>query len=124
MKLTALRPEPPRPKPWFVGLTLLCCAFFAAVATAQTSAAPVKTLRLAFPSAESGFDPAQIGDNYSLSVTAQIFDGLYGYDELARPVRLKPVTALGMPEVSADFRTWTVRLKPVPCSPTIRCSKA
>jgi len=91
----------------------LCCLLWALSATGQGAGAPpVKTLRLAFPADVSGFDPAQAGDNYSFSVTAQIFDGLYGFDELARPSKLRPVTALGMPEVSADFRTWTVRLKP------------
>src|SRR5213075_138515 len=31
---------------------------------------------------------------------------------LARPYKVVPNTAAGMPEVSADFRTWTLRIKP------------
>jgi ABC-type transport system substrate-binding protein len=37
---------------------------------------------------------------------------LLRYDPLARPVKLQPGTAAALPEPSADFRTWTVRLQP------------
>ncbi len=67
-------------------------------------------LRILFEAAETGFDPAQVGDLYSQRVCAHIFEALLGYDPVAVPVRLVPVTAEAMPEVSADFRTWTVRL--------------
>ncbi len=59
-----------------------------------------KVLRYAFPIAETGFDPAQITDLYSRIVTHHIFDGLYRYDHLARPFKIKPNTAAAMPEVS------------------------
>ena len=65
-----------------------------------------------FSSAETSFDPARISDLYSRAVTAHIFEALYAYDMLARPTRVRPLTALGMPEVSDDFRVWTVRIKP------------
>ena len=71
-----------------------------------------KVLHVAFPVAETGFDPAQVNDLYSRTVTPHIFEGLYEYDHLARPAKIKPQTAVGMPEVSADFRTWTVRIQP------------
>ena len=73
---------------------------------------PLRTLRYAFPVAESGFDPAQISDTYSRTVTAHIFEALYGYDHLARPAKIVPLIAAGMPEVSEDFRTWTFKLQP------------
>jgi ABC-type transport system substrate-binding protein len=81
-------------------------------AEAAAAAAGRKVLRLAFPVAETGFDPAQIADLYSRTVTPHIFEGLYQYDPLARPVQIRPLTADGMPEVSADFRTWTVKVRP------------
>jgi ABC-type transport system substrate-binding protein len=70
-----------------------------------------KILRVAFRSAETSFDPARISDIYSRTVTANIFESLYGYDYLARPIKVVPALADGMPEVSADFKVWTVRLK-------------
>ncbi|OWQ84664.1 bicyclomycin resistance protein [Roseateles terrae] len=89
----------------------------AAPAAASVAApAPVeareKVLRYAFLVAESTFDPAQISDLYSRTVTAHIFESLYNYDYLARPYLLKPNTAAAMPEVSDNFRTWTIRLQP------------
>ena len=71
-----------------------------------------KVLRYAFPIAETGFDPAQLSDLYSRIVTASIFDALYGYDYLARPVKVRPNVAVGMPVISDDFRTYTVKIKP------------
>jgi ABC-type transport system substrate-binding protein len=88
--------------------TLLLLA--AALGTAQ--AAEPKVLRYAFSSAETGFDPSQLTDIYSRTVTANIFEALYRYDHLARPVRLLPLVAAGPAEISADFKTFTVRIRP------------
>jgi ABC-type transport system substrate-binding protein len=71
-----------------------------------------KTLHLAFPIAETGFDPAQISDLYSRTIAAAIFDAPLQFEYLARPLRLRPNTLVDLPEVSADFRTFTFRLRP------------
>ena len=71
-----------------------------------------KVLRIPFEAAETGFDYAQVSDLYSNRAIAHIFDAPYEYDHLARPFKIKPATAVAMPEISADFRTYTVRLKP------------
>jgi ABC-type transport system substrate-binding protein len=90
----------------FVALATCLC-----LGTAQAQpAAPEKVLRYAFPVAETGFDPAQVNDLYSRIFTANMFDALYGYDYLARPAKVRPVLAEAMPETSADFRTFTVRM--------------
>ena len=95
-------------KRWLLGAGLI--AALASPAAAQTAAK--KVLRYAFEVAETSVDPARINDLYSRTITAHMFEGLYHYDHLARPVRIKPLTADGMPQVSADFRVWTVRIKP------------
>ena len=85
----------------------------AGMAAAATAAAPaLKVLRYAFPVAESGFDPAQISDLYSATLAANIFDAPLQIAFLARPVRTRPNTLAAMPEVSADFTTFTFTLKP------------
>jgi ABC-type transport system substrate-binding protein len=93
--------------------TSLCLALGAAhPASAQAAdKSQEKVLRYAFQVAETGFDPVQLSDLYSRMVTSHIFEGLYGYDYLARPVRIVPVLAEAMPEISPDFRTFTVRLR-------------
>ncbi len=87
----------------------LCCWALHGVATAAAGAP--KTLRYIFPAAETGFDPAVSRDLYTGHITQAIFDTLYTYDYLARPVQLVPAAAAAMPEVSADGKTYTIRLK-------------
>jgi ABC-type transport system substrate-binding protein len=84
----------------------------AAQAQNNGTAQGLRVLRYAFPIAESGFDPAQISDTYSRTVTCHIFEAMYAYDHLARPVKTVPLTADGMPEVSEDFKTWTFKVRP------------
>lgn len=82
-----------------------------AVAAETPSAVGPSILRVPFAAAETGFDPAQISDIYSRTVTAHIFEALYHYDLLAMPVKVRPLTAAALPEVSDDSRVWTVRLQ-------------
>jgi len=91
-----------------VALTLLL-AVLPPAALGQATAG--KTLRVSFPIAETGFDPQAVGDAYSNYVNRAIFDPLYRYDYLARPYKLVPNTAAGMPEISADGKTWTIRVR-------------
>ena len=93
-------------------LLALCLAGLPARAADSGAAAATKTLRYAFLIAETGFDPAQISDLYSRTVAAGIFEAPLRYEFLARPVRLRLATAASMPEVSADFKTFTFRIKP------------
>jgi ABC-type transport system substrate-binding protein len=70
------------------------------------------TLRIAFPVAETGFDPAATSDLYSDHVQRAIFDTLYGFDYLARPYKRVPRTAAAMPVIEDGGRTWTFRVRP------------
>jgi len=94
-----------------------CAAAFVAAlalcACARAIAADMsKTIRTAFIVAETGFDPAATSDIYSDSVQRSIFDTLYGFEYLTRPYRRAPRTAVAMPEITDDGRTWTMRVKP------------
>ena len=80
-------------------------------AAAEKSSA-AKTFRWAFPVAETGFDPVQINDIYSNYVVSNVFEAPLQYDYLARPALLKPRTAAAMPLISADFRIFTVHIRP------------
>jgi len=70
-----------------------------------------KVLRVTFQAAETGFDPVRVSDYYSGSIIEAIFEPLLTYDYLARPVRLVPKTAEALPQVSADGRTYTLRIR-------------
>ncbi len=71
----------------------------------------LKTIRIAFDTAESGFDPVRVVDNNSATVLEAVFDRLLTYDYLARPARLVPMAAEALPEVSDNGRTYTFRLR-------------
>ncbi len=80
---------------------------------AAAEGAPRKTLRIALNSAETGFDPVQINSDWnSTFLISQILEAPLMFDYLARPARLLPCTAQALPEISADGRVFTLRLRP------------
>ena len=83
-----------------------------ALAAPPATGQPLKVVRYAFLIAETGFDPAQITDLYSRTVATGMFEAPYQWEFMARPLRMRPNTAAGMPEISADFKTITIRIKP------------
>ncbi len=98
-----------RSAPFGAALAVLALTLVAAVAGAADM---TKTLRVAFPIAETGFDPQAVGDTYSFDVCRAIFDPLYTYDYLARPVKLVPNTADGLPQITDGGRTYTIKVRP------------
>jgi ABC-type transport system substrate-binding protein len=84
----------------------------ACLAPLAEAADPNKVFRYAFEIAETSFDPPRISDLYSNIVNGAMFDTPLSYDYLARPSKLKPNTLASMPEVSADGRSYTLRVKP------------
>jgi len=92
-----------------VGLSafsLFVCA--GAPATADTG----KTLYFCFEPLETGFDPTQFADHYSLEVVNSIFEPLLTYDYLARPQKLVPDTTTGLLEIGERGRTFVFKIKP------------
>ncbi len=78
----------------------------------QANAAPVKPIRFSFLIAETEFDPARASDLYSNTINDAIFEPLLTYDYLARPVKLKPGIAAGMPEITEDGKLYTFKIRP------------
>ncbi len=70
-----------------------------------------KVLRLGFPTAETGFDPIAVSDLYSNTIIEAIIEPMLGYDYLARPVKLVPLTLVDMPQVSDNGSTYTFKLR-------------
>ena len=92
-----------------------CAALLALAAAAWSGgagAAEPKVLRVPFLIAETNFDPAYASDTYSNTVIDEIFEAPLTYEFLARPYRLKPQTAVALPEITEGGRVYTLRLKP------------
>ena len=90
---------------------LLCCFVVAAATSVARAADPNKVLRVAFEIEETGFDPVKVTDNYSNRVVQQTNETLLGYDYLARPAKLAPLTAESLPEVTDNGRTYVFHLR-------------
>src|SRR6476469_7508482 len=90
---------------WWTGVAALL------VAVSALGADPSKLLRIAFPVAETGFDPVRVSDLYSNTVNEAIFERLLTYDYLARPAKIVPLTAEALPEISDGGRTYVLHLR-------------
>jgi ABC-type transport system substrate-binding protein len=88
-------------------LAVVLLAFGPADAHAQK-----KVLRMAFRTAETGFDPQRIDDRYSVGICENLFETLLTYDYLARPVKLVPLLAEAIPEAEEKGTRYTFRIRP------------
>jgi len=92
-------------------LLVATTALVAACLAAMTHAADMnKVLRLASNDITS-LDPQQGTDLYSTRVTSAIFEALYEFEYLSAGSKVVPNTAEGLPVVTDDGRTWTMRVK-------------
>src|ERR1043166_3650084 len=58
-----------------------------------------------------GFDPVQSSDIYAVAAINKVYEGLYEFEYLVRPYRVRPMSAESMPEISADRLTYTIHIK-------------
>jgi oligopeptide transport system substrate-binding protein len=93
-------------------------AFGAAAATASLvlAAMPVlaqeqKVLRVARTSQFDTLDPPRQFDGSSTDLITLVYSGLMRYAYLERPYKVEPDLLAGMPELSADRLTYTLRLR-------------
>ncbi len=91
---------------------LSCLAVAALCLAAGDACAQKKVLKVAFRSAETGFDPQRIDDRYSVGICENLFEPLLTYDYLARPVKLVPLTAEAIPEPEEKGTRYTFRIRP------------
>jgi ABC-type transport system substrate-binding protein len=75
------------------------------------AADPDKVLRVEIQRSETGFDPMQASEIYSSTVIAAIMEPLLTFDYLARPVKVIPLTAAALPEISDGGKTYSLRVK-------------
>jgi ABC-type transport system substrate-binding protein len=96
-------------RPACLAAVLIAALVVPAPAAAQNASS--RTLRVAIPVAENGFDPQAVYDAYSSRICDAIFDALYTYDYFARPAKLVPNTADGLPQIADGGRTYTLKVR-------------
>ncbi|MEP7206607.1 MAG: ABC transporter substrate-binding protein [Casimicrobiaceae bacterium] len=97
-----------------VASAMACVVALATCAAAPAIAAdvPVRTLRVGIPRVPETFDPARASDMLTWYLIAGTYDTLYVLDPVARPAAIVPTAAAALPEASADYRTFTIRVRP------------
>jgi len=85
-------------------------ALLLAFAGIADAAGTDKVLRIASSDITS-LDPQQGTDLYSTRVASAIFEALYEFEYLSTGSKVIPNTALAMPVVTDDGKTWTIRMK-------------
>jgi oligopeptide transport system substrate-binding protein len=93
-----------------VRCALLIVALIAGSSVSALAADMNKVLRISSGDVTS-LDPQQGTDLRSTRVASHIFEGLYEFDYLATPAKVIPNTAEAMPQISADGRIWTIKVK-------------
>ena len=58
-----------------------------------------------------GTDPIRLSDTDSVQLTSRIYEGLYTYHYLKRPLEVMPNLAEGMPTISPDGLIYTCKIK-------------
>lgn len=70
-----------------------------------------KVLRYGAVAVAGSSDPNNLDSMYDLDLANLVYDTFYEYEYLKRPFTLKPAMAEGMPAVSKDNLTYTIKLK-------------
>ena len=94
-----------------LGFAALCFVALATAKSAYAAADPNKILHVAIEAGDDGFDPSSSTNYYSGLIEEVIFDRLLTYDYLAEPVKLVPMAAESLPEVTDGGKTFTFHLR-------------
>lgn len=95
-----------------LGVILLSLAPFALIGANNLSQQSDQVVMYdTYSSKIKSLDPATSGDTTSAALQGSIYEALYCYDYLARPIKVVPQLAADMPEISPDLLTYTFRLK-------------
>lgn len=93
-----------------IAAALIAATAVSAFATGQQQGAG-KVYNRYLPAKVRPFDPANMTDLYTGTLSGDVLEGLFQYKYLADNYELEPLIATGMPKVSADGLTYTFTLR-------------
>lgn len=94
---------------WFVVAVLASSALIVSCTRSKDGAD--NTVYASFSANVKGLDPIYANDVYSNEVVSHIYEGLYAYHYLKRPLQVEPRLAEALPQVSADGLVHTIKLR-------------
>ncbi len=92
-------------------LVLAACLPAGCRRRSDSSASERMVIRVPMFSKIQTLDCGNLTDVYSIGVASQIYESLYEYHYLKRPVELVPLLAEDMPDISEDHLTYTIRIR-------------
>ncbi len=97
-----------------IGAALGVALVLAAVVAQEVSGAgrTPGVVRIGVPIVPETLDPARSDNGQAVSIMAGIYDTLYVLDPLAPTATIVPMAAATLPEVSPDYRVFTIRVRP------------
>jgi ABC-type transport system substrate-binding protein len=93
-------------------LRFTAAALLAALLCTASAQAADKVLHTYISTSETGLDPAVASDIATLALLENLFDPLLGYDYLARPLKMRGNTALGLPKIDDKGLSYTFQIRP------------
>lgn len=93
----------------FLGLLFICGVSFLVIKS--KSRKPNEKISIAVSNFNKTLDPAIAFNDDSLLVLGQSLESLYQYHYLKRPFEVIPALASGLPQISADGLTYTIKIK-------------
>lgn len=93
---------------------IVAAAFALLIACAASAQGPdaSRVLRVQMPADVETLDPARAPELGTVNTLAPLYHQLLTYDYGSLPVRLIPYAAEALPQISADRRTYTVKVRP------------
>jgi ABC-type transport system substrate-binding protein len=95
----------------FLGVALIVSALFVTSGCTSKKQEPANTIHFPVPAKVKGLDPIFADDLYGGDEAGKAYEGLLQYNYLKRPYQLEGALAESMPEISADGKTYTFKLK-------------
>lgn len=93
------------------GLAITAALLLTGCSQKDAPAADETVFRYPLPTKIKSLDTGNVEDVYGMLIVSNICESLYTYDYLKRPFELEPMLADGMPEISEDKLTYTIRIK-------------
>ncbi len=96
---------------FFVGIIVAAPGIYLALSIESDGEEGLVIYHLPYLSKVRSFDSAELGDVGTTSIISNVYETLYHYHYLKRPVVLEPILAEEMPAYSSDGRTVTIKIK-------------
>jgi ABC-type oligopeptide transport system substrate-binding subunit len=91
--------------------SVLACLLVLSCSKQTDTAIEDRVLRVVVQEEPANLDPVRVFSSSAVALSRQVFQAPYRYRYLSSRIELRPALAAGMPEISQDLMTYTIRLR-------------